>query len=492
MRLSVLLEGIQVRDVLLFRDLEVRGVAYDSRKVEEGFLFAALPGHKVDGTKFVPDARAKNAAAIITEVSTPLSDLPQIVVDDARLALAQVANKFYGNPSAGMKMAGVTGTNGKTTTAYLIRHIMRKAGIPCGLLSTIEYDLGDEVLESAMTTPESLDICRYLYRMKINGCKACSMEVSSHSLVQHRVEGIGFSAAVFTNLTQDHLDYHKTMDEYRRAKGLLFEKLSPDATAILNDDDEASVEYAGKTKAKIWRYSVSHGMADWVGRVRSMDMHGTRFDIYGPFGHAEVRWKLLGMHNVENALGAMAACVSMGVGFEEAAYALESFQGAPGRLEAVPGTGGFRVLVDYAHTDDALRRILTALRNLQPKRVITVFGCGGDRDRGKRPKMGRVVEEMSDIAIVTSDNPRSEDPKAIIDDILAGMKNPGKAIVEADRREAIARALAEAREGDIVLIAGKGHEKYQIIKDQKRYFDDRQEAARMLRDSTVHASAAGG
>jgi UDP-N-acetylmuramoyl-L-alanyl-D-glutamate--2,6-diaminopimelate ligase len=460
--------------------LEITGVSCDSRNVKAGDLFAALPGTKVDGSVYARQAAERGAAAILCEKSDPLTNLPQLVCKDARMGLAQAARAFYGYPDRRMKIGAVTGTNGKSTSAYLVRHLLKHAGKKCGMLGTIEYDVGCEVIEAPLTTPESLDLYRYLRQMADAGCHAAFMETSSHSLSQNRVAGIDFSVAVFTNLTQDHLDYHRTMEEYRDAKGVLFKNLSKDAIAVLNLDDVAAAHYAGLTPAKVMGFSLDpqNTKAELCGRIRSMDIRGTRFQIDSPWGKRQVIWNLVGAHNVQNCLGALAGAVALGISFDEAIDGLSTFVGVPGRLESVgDGAAPFRVLVDYAHTDDALRSVMRALRELKPTRLISVFGCGGDRDRTKRPKMAKAVEEMADLGIITSDNPRTEDPHAIIADIWKGIRKEQKFTVEADRAKAIDLAIREARAGDVVLIAGKGHENYQIFGKEKRHFSDVEQAS---------------
>lgn len=464
--------------------IEISGITCDSRAVKSGDLFAALPGAKSDGTSFAKQAAERGAAAILTEKAEPLTSLPQLVCADARLGLAKVAREFYGRADTRMKLGAVTGTNGKSTTAYLVRHLMRSAKKKCGMLGTIEYDLGSEVIEAPLTTPESLDLHNYLRRMADAKCDAAFMETSSHSLCQHRVAGLNFTVGVFTNLTQDHLDYHRTMEEYREAKAILFRNLSPNSLAVLNMDDPASAYYANATRAGVIGFTLDTNKdAAMTGRIRSMDIRGTRFQIDSPWGKRQVSWGLVGAHNVQNCLGAVAAAVAMGLSFDQALDGLASFAGVPGRLESVDVAKKempFRVLVDYAHTDDALRSVMRALRELKPSRVITVFGCGGDRDRTKRPKMARAVEEMADLGVITSDNPRTEDPQAILADIWHGVKKQQKFIVEADRAKAIDMAIREARTGDVVLIAGKGHENYQIFGKEKRHFSDTEQAAAAL------------
>ncbi|MCY3024414.1 MAG: UDP-N-acetylmuramoyl-L-alanyl-D-glutamate--2,6-diaminopimelate ligase [Planctomycetota bacterium] len=487
MRLEALASAAAARVIQpASQPVEVTGIACDSRAVKAGDLFAALPGSKLDGTAYARHAAERGAVALLCEQPEPLTTLPQIVCADARLALARAARAFYGYADRRMKLGAVTGTNGKTTTAYLVRHLLQSAGQRCGMLGTIEYDLGSSVIEAPLTTPESVDVHRYLRAMADAGCRAAFMETSSHSLHQHRVAGLAFAAAVFTNLTQDHLDYHRTMENYREAKGILFRDLAPDAIAVLNLDDPASGCYTGLTRAQVLGFTLNPRLSNGSilsGQIYSMDIRGTYFRIASPWGEREVTWGLVGAHNVQNCLGAVGAAVSLGLSFDAAVGGLASFRGVPGRLQSV-GDGStrlpFRVLVDYAHTDDALRSVMRALHELRPARLITVFGCGGDRDRGKRPKMGKAVEELANLGVVTSDNPRTEDPQAIIADIWQGIQEKQKFIVEPDRARAIEMAIREARPGDVVLIAGKGHENYQIFGREKRHFSDVEQAAAAL------------
>ena len=474
------------------RAIDITGISCDSRNVRAGDLFAALPGVKIDGSQFARQAAQRGAAAILCEREDPTIEVPQLLCSDARLALARAAREFYGRADLRMRLGAVTGTNGKTTTAYLVRHIMRACQRQCGMLGTIEYDLGSEILEAPLTTPESLDLHRYLRTMADAGCDSAFMETSSHSLCQHRVAGIHFDAAIFTNLTQDHLDYHRTMAEYREAKTILFRNLLPDSVAILNVDDANAAHIAANTPAQLMGFTIQgdsispFGLnAEIAATIRRMNIHGTLFGLHTPWGNREVHIKLAGAHNVQNALGALAAAVTLGADFDGAIAALESFNGVPGRLESVelPQSNTaqpFRVFVDYAHTEDALRSVMNALRELKPSRLIAVFGCGGDRDRSKRPKMGRAVEELADLGVITSDNPRTEDPACILDQICCGIRAQGKFIVEPDRAKAIAMAIDEARSDDVVLIAGKGHENYQIFGAEKRHFSDVEEALSAL------------
>jgi UDP-N-acetylmuramoyl-L-alanyl-D-glutamate--2,6-diaminopimelate ligase len=500
MRLGEVVKAIQPVAFLQGNsDVEISGINLDSRRVGPGELFAALSGTKSDGGTFARQAAERGAAAILTEHPTPLTDLPQLVVKDARLAAATAARTFYGQPDRTLKMGAITGTNGKSTTAYLVRHLLGSVGMRCGLLGTIEYDLGVSRIPAPMTTPDAPELFAGLKTMHESGCKACILEASSHSLCQHRLEGIRFDAAGFTNLTQDHLDYHRTMNEYREAKAILFRELAPSAVAAINLDDPAGQYYAKLTRARVVGFSQKGSRkAELRAKVKSMDIHGTRFFLESPWGKREMHWGLVGEHNLQNALVSIGLALGLSEGanstfsFDRALKAIERFPGVPGRLEAVgDGLGPFRVLVDYAHTDDALRNVLTALRQLRPSRVIAVFGCGGDRDKTKRPKMGRVVEDLADMGILTSDNPRSENPRTILAEIYAGIQNRAKFSVEEDRAKAIDLAIREARSGDVVLIAGKGHEDYQIVGTEKRHFDDREQAriAMQRRFGTQHAAS---
>ena len=481
------------------KNVDITGITCDSRNVRIGDLFAALPGVKINGAQFARQAAQRGAAAILCEQKLELDEnIPQLICPDARAGLARAARAFYGHSDLRLHIGAVTGTNGKSTTAYLVRHMLNADKKKCGMLGTIEYDLGSESIEAPLTTPESLDLHRYLRTMADAGCSHAFLEASSHALSQHRIDGIHFETAIFTNLTHDHLDYHRTMEDYRDAKALLFRELLPEATAIFNMDDVNAHFFARLTKAQtlgfnvrgagvtrrmtIFRYPIS---AD----IKHMSLQGTVFNLESPWGKCEVNMKLVGVHNVQNALGALAAAVSMGAELTPCIEALEAFRGVPGRLESVdldPKTDAgrkqsFRVFVDYAHTEDALRNVMKTLRALKPSRLIAVFGCGGDRDKSKRAGMGQAVEEMADLGVITSDNPRTEDPQEIIGEIFKQVKKQNKFIVQPDRAKAIAMAMKEARCGDVVLIAGKGHENYQIHGTEKRHFSDLEETQKALR-----------
>ena len=481
----------------------IRGVAYDSRQVEPGFLFAALEGEKRDGHDFLAQARDRGAAAILSaRAPAPgYSGLAWVQAEDVRRALALVARNYYGRPDERLTMLGVTGTNGKTTVCHLLEGGLREAGLKPCLLGTVSYRYGRDETRADRTTPESLDLQRHLDRFATAGARSCAMEVSSHALALRRVAGISFQAAVFTNLTQDHLDFHGTMEDYFQAKALLFRSLKPDAVAVLNADDAAAEGLAAVTSARV----VTFGAAPRV-HLRASDVRatldGTRVTLTpapgfpGSGGDEDgpivARSPLLGRHNAENLAAAAATLLALGLPRAAIVAGLEAVRGVPGRMERVDDGAPFLVLVDYAHTDDALTHLLKSVRDLRPARIVTVFGCGGDRDRDKRPKMGFAAAAHSDVVVVTSDNPRTEDPEAIIEAILPGVRRglgvePGAPLpvdrchVVVERREAIARAVALARPGDAVVIAGKGHEPYQILGDRTVPFDDRQVARDALR-----------
>ena len=464
-------------------DAEVTGVCEDSRQVQRGSLFVARPGTKADGSQFLADARHRGAVAAIVQRRVVGAPLPQVVVPDAGGAASILANLFHGLPTHKVRMLGVTGTNGKTTTTYLLRHILGKVNTRCGLIGTVEIDDGRNRREASMTTPAATEIAALVASMRDKGCRACAMEVSSHALDQGRVAGVAFAGAAFTNLTGDHLDYHKTMDIYAAAKAKLFASLSETSVAVVNADDKWSQRMVQDCQGRIIRFGFGKA-ADYRARDVAITSNGSNFILHTPDGRAEVNMQLIGRHNIENALAAAALVGEVfGLSVHQIALGLRDATGAPGRLQVVRLGQPFAVLVDYAHTDDALENVLSALRPLTRGRLRVLFGCGGDRDRTKRPRMARTAEKWADAVYVTSDNPRTEDPRSILDQIVAGFSAAGResAVVEIDRRIAIARIMADAGPGDVVLLAGKGHENYQIIGTEKRHFDDVEEAARALR-----------
>jgi UDP-N-acetylmuramoyl-L-alanyl-D-glutamate--2,6-diaminopimelate ligase len=490
MKLEEIIKGIRTNHVSGPLDREIEALAYDSRRVRPNTLFIALKGEKIDGAQFIPNAASAGATAVLSETEGEAGDATQILVSNSRQALADLAVNFYRNPSAKLKIAGVTGTNGKTTTTFLIKHICDHNLWRCGLIGTVQYQVGDRIIPAARTTPESLDIQELLWMMQSEGCKAAAMEVSSHATCQDRIRGVEFDTAVFTNLTQDHLDYHKTMEAYFAAKVALFKGLpaqSKKAKAVINLDDRYGQRLISLLGNEVPVVTYGQGArAEFRASNLRTDFNGTSYQLDANGKSYLVRLPLTGTFNVYNSLGAIAAAWTMNIGVRQSLLALADAPVVPGRLQPVPGHRAFRVFVDYAHTEDALLNVINTLRDLKPARLIVVFGCGGNRDKGKRPRMGAVVDANADWAIVTSDNPRKEEPEAIIKDILPGMsRNKYEVIV--DRKEAIYRAIELARDRDIVLIAGKGHETYQEFAAETIPFDDAAIAASAIADKRAGA-----
>ncbi len=465
-------------------DTEITGFAYDSRLVAPGIAFVALRGTHVDGHDFIAKAIAQGASAIIAEQAPPDDcRTPWVHVRFSRIALAQAAAVLHGQPAKSLVIAGVTGTNGKTTTAFVLHHLFDTAQMRCGLIGTIFYDLGGQQVPATHTTPESLEIQGLLATMRDNGCRACAMEVSSHALDQQRTYGLPFAVAIFTNLTQDHLDYHGTMEDYFAAKTRLFQIAAdtPRAVLVINADDSwgrkliQQFEHTGR----VIKYGVGVGCDFRAVNIR-YDLSGTSFELEAKGRSFLVRTPFIGDFNVYNSLAALAAASGVGLNLREAIQHIQKAPQVPGRLERVSDTNRFQVFVDYAHTPDAIINALKTIRAMRPRRIITVFGCGGDRDRTKRAKMAAAAEEGSDICVLTSDNPRTEDPEVILNDAKAGFARPKSHAIIADRRAAIAAALEGAWDGDIILIAGKGHEDYQDIQGKKYPFDDRKVARQLL------------
>ncbi|MBI4881512.1 MAG: UDP-N-acetylmuramoyl-L-alanyl-D-glutamate--2,6-diaminopimelate ligase [Planctomycetes bacterium] len=450
----------------------VSALATDSRRVRPNALFFAVPGVREDGARYLAEAVRNGACAVVVEGDVEVPRGVAVVrVADCRLAKALIAARFFRYPARTLPVVGITGTNGKTTTSYMLRAIADYDGGPTVLIGTIAYEVGGVASPAPNTTPDPIDLHGHLARGVLRGARLAVMEVSSHALAQRRVAGVDFQAAVFTNLTPEHLDYHGTFEAYREAKAELFTALAPSAVAVLNADDPAAAEIARRTRARVVRYGLK-GAAEVTARVRRVDIDGVSFILRTPQGEVDVNTSLPGSHNLQNALAACAAAIALGFPLESVHGGFQLLKRVPGRLEPVDCGQDFRVLVDYAHTDDALSKVLETLRPLTKGRIITVFGCGGDRDRSKRPRMGRVAAALSDMAIVTSDNPRSEDPNDIIAAILSGIPSGCRVDVEPDRRRAIRQALLAARGGDIVLIAGKGHEDYQLVGGERIDFDD--------------------
>ncbi|MBI5524794.1 MAG: UDP-N-acetylmuramoyl-L-alanyl-D-glutamate--2,6-diaminopimelate ligase [Deltaproteobacteria bacterium] len=476
-------------------DAEISGLAYDSRAVEPGFAFFALPGTKADGASFVAEALARGAAAVLAGRPGDCGAAALLVVSDTRRALALAAANWYGRPSRTMAIAGVTGTNGKSTTVHLVDAMAAAAGRVTGVVGTIEYRVSGRRVPATHTTPGPVELCGLLSEMRCAGVDTVAMEVSSHALEMRRADGVSFDVVAFTNLSRDHLDFHGDMQSYFGAKARLFGPLGFNGkatTAVINIDDPAGRTLAGETRFKTLAVSGSAGAgADVHPLACSVTLEGIDGEISVAGSRVRVRSRLIGRHNLMNIASAAGVAHALGVPIKAVEQGIAAVAAVPGRLDRVDNRRGVTCLVDYAHTDDALRNVLSALRRLAPKRIITVFGCGGDRDRGKRPLMGEAAAALSDVVVVTSDNPRSEDPAAIIAEILPGVLRTGRPeigpaaiaaavagfAVIADRREAIATAVRAAGPGDTLLIAGKGHEDYQIVGMRKQHFDDREEAA---------------
>lgn len=496
MDLRALLAEVETPSVAGDAHRTIEGIAHDSREVRPGFLFAALRGLTHDGHDFIGDAAARGAVAVIVDrpISTP-AGLTVVRVADSRRALGQASAAFYGHPSRRLKTIGVTGTNGKGATTFLVDAILRRAGRPCGIIGTMGMVIGGTIEPTDRTTPEAPALQRSLRTMVDRGCRYAAVEVASHALAMERVAGCRFDAGVFTNLTRDHLDFHKSMEAYLAAKSRLFAGLSDDAWAVLNADDPASAVLRLVTRARVMTYGL-RGPADVRGRDVRLHLRGAEFVAETPAGAARVTLRLAGEFNVANALAAFAVGLTQGIALDVIAEALASMPGIPGRFESVDEGQPFAVIVDYAHTPDGLENVLRTARQITTGRVIVVFGCGGDRDRTKRPIMGRIAAELADQVIVTSDNPRSEAPRAIIDEITPGVAAGGErrrvaVDIEPDRRRAIDLAVGAASSGDLVLIAGKGHESYQEIAGVRQAFDDRDVVREALRAAHAGAPARG-
>ncbi len=496
MLLSKLLHGLPL--ALPAEDRSVTGIAYDSRRVERDFLFVAVKGFKTDGHLYIQDAVNRGAAAVVTEQDLPVpGDAVRITASDTRRLLPLLSARFFGAPSRKMKMVGVTGTNGKTTTTNLIETIFRAHGVKTGLIGTIQNRIGNRALAVEHTTPESTDLQSLLAEMTGAGVEAVIMEVSSHALALHRVDQCEFDTAVFTNLTQDHLDFHGSMEDYLAAKLVLFEQLGRDAVktgpkrAVVNADDPVAKRIIAACTVPVTTYGIKR-RADISATDVKISTRGVSFTAVLEGDAMSLNLKMTARFNVYNALAAIAAGVAAGIPPAVIKGALEGVSGVPGRFELVDRGQSFAVVIDYAHTPDGLENVLSTAREVAKGKVIAVFGCGGDRDRTKRPLMGEIAARLSSLAVVTSDNPRSENPLTIINDIMVGVQRVPEAayLVLPDRREAIEKAIRAAGPGDVVVIAGKGHEDYQIIGDRRLHFDDREEAAVVL-DNIVDGEDAG-
>lgn len=484
MKLNQLIKEIEPGTVKGKASIEIMGIAYDSRQARPGFLFVAVPGHHMDGSAFVADAIKNGATAVVSEEPLVLGvGITHVQVADARAALALLSRAFYRNPAQSLETYAVTGTNGKTTTSFMIRNILKVAGRRPGLLGTVRYEIGDHWVPASRTTPESADIHSMIGRMKELDCQSLVLEVSSHALTQSRVLGIEFDVGVFTNLTPEHLDYHTDMESYFEAKRLLFrvlEKQAKSAVAVINQDCEWGRRLAREIRgADVITYGFD-SQSDVTATDIGLSEGGSIFNVKSPWGDQPVMLKQVGHYNIQNALGAFAACCSRGISPEDAVTGLSLLESVPGRLDRVINPQGLHVMVDYAHTADALANVLQALRQITTGRVVVAFGCGGNRDTAKRRAMGEVASRLADYSIVTTDNPRKEDPGAIIAEIIEGFTSSDRFEVQQDREAAIARGLALIGPNDIFLIAGKGHENYQEFANTVIPFSDREVVERVL------------
>ena len=492
MAATELLEALPEKRVIGRLPATVTGIAHDSRRVGRGECFVAVPGFKADARRFVPEAIRRGAAIVVTE-GAPLPDVAvaQVLVPSARLALARLADRYFGHPSRRLVAVGITGTNGKTTTSYLIDALLRARGLRTGVIGTIQYVVGDERRPASQTTPDALELQSMLAAMAAGGAGGVVMEVSSHALALSRVDGIAFDVGVFTNLTQDHLDFHGTLDEYRQAKRRLFELLAaspkPGRTAVVNADDPAGALMVRGLDLPVITFGLRGGAVR--AREQRSSLDGIEMRVETPRGELDIRSPLIGEHNMMNLLGAIGAGLALDLAPDAIAHALAGVTAVPGRFEQVHAGQPFLVIVDYAHTPDALERVLVTARRLTSGRLGVVFGCGGDRDRGKRPLMGEIAARLADHMWITSDNPRSESPEAIVEEVAAGAlrvcADENRCARLPDRELAIHEALLWAHANDTIVIAGKGHETYQVIGSEIFPFDDREVARRLLQERSA-------
>ncbi len=483
MKLSMLLGSVQSQTVTPVRkapaDPEITGISSHSRWIQPGHLFVMVKGHRNDGRRFAQQAARQGASAILGGEAVEGLRIPQYVVGDVRAALADLASEFYGEPSRALTCIGITGTNGKSTTAYLLSSIYRTYGDNPGMMGTLGHGIFGALVPGKNTTPDAVTVQRLMREFIERRSGAVVMEVSSHAIDQERVRSIHFDAAVFTNLTRDHLDYHATFDQYMETKARLFDELSPTALAVVNADDPSATRMALATRGNIMRYGIDAPDIEWRGRILEADLRGTRFEVRGPSLCSVFHTRLMGVHNVYNCLSSIATSASLGVDEHSIRCGIEAVTRVPGRLEKITAPGRPTVFVDFAHTDDALDKVLSSLKAHVPGKLYALFGAGGDRDQTKRPRMGRAAGRHADEIFLTSDNPRSEDPLEILEQVRAGTGGtPCRVIL--DRRAAIETAISEAGEQDVILIAGKGHETFQAIGDSLQPFDDREVAREVL------------
>lgn len=475
MKLSEILKGIKTKNA--FEDCEITDVTQDSRLVSDGCLFVCIKGNTFDGHSAAREALQGGAAAVLVERDLGLDR--QITVENTRAVFSAVCANFFSNPAESLKLVGITGTNGKTTTAFLIKQILESAGRKTGLIGTVQNMVGYEIYPAKYTTPDPYELQKLFSLMVKAGCEYCVMEVSSQALAQGRVNGLVFETGAFTNLTQDHLDYHKTFENYFEAKRILFKNCK---NAVTNADDEYGLKIVEGLPCKTVTYAVNTNNADYVAKNVRFKSTGVEYELVGDC-IGRVSCPIPGRFSVYNSLCAACAALSLGIDFGTVISAVAESAGVKGRIEVVPTDTDYTVIIDYAHSPDGLENIISSLREIAAGRIVTVFGCGGDRDKGKRPKMGKIAAELSDFCVVTSDNPRSENPSAIINDILEGMKGVSTPyVVVENRREAIKWAMEHAEKDDIILLAGKGHETYQILPTGTIHFDEREAVAEILRD----------
>ncbi len=452
---------------------KVTGIASDSRRVKSGYLFIAISGYEMDGHDFIIEAIRRGACGLVVEKKIDKQSVPVFQVKESRQVLAQIAHRFYGEPLKNIQFLGITGTNGKTTVSYLLESIFKVAGMEVGLIGTVNYRWKGEELSASRTTPDVIELYQLLGKMQNDGVRMVVMEVSSHALVLHRVLGMQFRAAVFTNLTRDHLDFHHSFEEYRQAKSLLFGMLSPEGVGVVNGDDPASQLMLQSANGRAVTYGKANPHVDYQIKGIKETQGQIQFDVVHQDRKIHLTTRLWGKFNVMNCTAAAAVALELGLDKKVVQEGIERIHQVKGRMEAINSDRGFHVFIDYAHTPDALQNVLISVRAFTKKRLIVVFGCGGDRDKGKRPEMGKIAATLADVTFVTSDNPRSEDPEAIIQDILSGMDSLDHIHAITDRKQAIHAALDHTQEGDMVVIAGKGHEDYQIIGSKRIPFDDR-------------------
>lgn len=479
MKLSEIVKDLEIVSFTADMDTEIRGVSYDSRQTEPGDLFVAVKGFSSDGHRFIPKAMEKGAAAVLCE-EIPEDGTPYVQIRDCRFGLALASRSLFGDPAAEMTVIGITGTSGKTSSSYLIKHMLEtKLGAKVGLIGTNGHMIGDEFLHSEFTTPESYELQKLFRRMADSGCTHVVMEVSSHSLALERVAGVHFDVALYTNLSQDHLDFHHTLEEYAAAKKKIFSMCS---AACVNADDAWAAYMTEGADCPILSYAIDCAEADLRAEKVELSAGGVRFEADFAGERTDASLAIPGLFSVHNALGVMAVGLVLGLSLEECAAALRDARGVKGRLESVPTDGDYSIIIDYSHKPDALENVLKTLRPVTRGRLIVLFGCGGDRDRLKRPIMGAIAADNSDLCIVTSDNPRTEEPEAIIDEIMEGVRGKKTPVIRiCDRCEAIRTAIDNVRAGDVILLAGKGHEDYQIVGHEKHHMDEREIVAEYLK-----------